>query len=69
MAGRRLKDLFSKLGSGQLHQMAREVGRRIWLEINEVNLRENILPTRERANIVLSKDANHSIAKVALRQL
>lgn len=48
---------------------AREVGRRIWSEINAVNLRENILPTRERANIVLSKGADHSIAEVALRQL
>lgn len=48
---------------------AREVGRRIWSEINEVNLRENILPTRERAHVVLSKGADHSIAQVALRQL
>jgi type I pantothenate kinase len=48
---------------------AREVGRRIWSEINAVNLRENILPTRERANIVLSKATDHSIAEVALRQL
>ena len=48
---------------------AREVGRRIWSEINEVNLRENILPTRERAHVVLSKGRDHSIAQVALRQL
>lgn len=48
---------------------AREVGRRIWSEINEVNLRENILPTRERANVVRSKGADHSIAEVSLRQL
>ena len=48
---------------------ARDVGRRIWSEINAVNLRENILPTRERANVVLSKAADHSIAEVALRQL
>lgn len=48
---------------------AREAGRRIWSEINEVNLRENILPTRERANVVLRKAADHSIAQVSLRQL
>jgi type I pantothenate kinase len=48
---------------------AREVGRRIWSEINEVNLRENILPTRERAHVVLRKQTDHSIAGVSLRQL
>jgi type I pantothenate kinase len=46
---------------------AREVGRQIWSEINAVNLRENILPTRERANIVLHKGADHAVAEVALR--
>ncbi|MBS0517847.1 MAG: type I pantothenate kinase [Proteobacteria bacterium] len=48
---------------------AREVGRRIWSEINEVNLLENILPTRERAHVVLSKAGDHSIERVSLRQL
>jgi type I pantothenate kinase len=47
---------------------ARAAGRRIWVTINEVNLRENILPTRERANVVLYKGADHSIARVSLRQ-
>src|SRR5699024_8061972 len=28
---------------------------RIWRDINEVNLRENILPTRERASLILKK--------------
>jgi type I pantothenate kinase len=48
---------------------AREVGRRIWSEINEVNLLENILPTRERAHVVLRKQSDHSIAEVSLRLL
>jgi type I pantothenate kinase len=48
---------------------AREVGRRIWLDINEVNLRENILPTRERAHVVLRKRSDHSIGQVSLRQI
>ncbi|SJZ86563.1 pantothenate kinase [Enhydrobacter aerosaccus] len=48
---------------------AREVGQRIWSEINAVNLRENILPTRERAHIVLSKGGDHAIERVSLRQL
>ena len=46
---------------------AREIGRQIWSEINAVNLRENILPTRERANIVLRKGTDHAVAEVALR--
>jgi type I pantothenate kinase len=48
---------------------ARAAGRRIWTEINGVNLRDNILPTRERAHVVLSKGADHSIESVALRQI
>jgi type I pantothenate kinase len=47
----------------------RQAGRRIWSSINEVNLRENILPTRERAHVVLYKGADHSIARVSLRQI
>ncbi len=47
----------------------REVGRRLWAEINEVNLRENILPTRERADVILRKRADHSIGQVSLLQL
>jgi type I pantothenate kinase len=41
----------------------------IWEKINGVNLRENILPTRQRADLILSKGADHSIEKVALRRL
>jgi type I pantothenate kinase len=48
---------------------AREIGRRIWSEINEVNLIENILPTRERAHVVLRKQSDHSIAEVSLQLL
>jgi type I pantothenate kinase len=48
---------------------AKEVARGIWREINQVNLRENILPTRERAHIVLRKTADHSVEQVRLRQI
>ena len=48
---------------------ARAAGRRIWSEINAVNLNENILPTRERAHVVLHKGADHAVSQVALRQL
>lgn len=42
---------------------------RIWEEINEVNLRENVLPTRERADLILEKGRRHSIQRVRLRKL
>lgn len=43
--------------------------RRIWREINGPNLRENILPTRERAQLILEKGQDHGIARVKLRKL
>jgi type I pantothenate kinase len=42
---------------------------RIWTEINEVNLRENVLPTRSRATLVLAKGRDHSVRRVRLRKL
>jgi len=48
---------------------ARDTGLRIWNEINGVNLRENILPTRSRADLILEKDADHSVRGVKLRKL
>jgi type I pantothenate kinase len=41
----------------------------IWTRINLPNLRENILPTRPRASLVLVKGASHRIEDVALRKL
>jgi type I pantothenate kinase len=48
---------------------ARQTARRIWREINLVNLRENILPTRERAHLVLEKGGDHAVRRVRLRKL
>ena len=48
---------------------AREMADRIWDEINGVNLRENILPTRGRADLILRKGADHSVERVALRRV
>ncbi|MFL9825803.1 type I pantothenate kinase [Rhodoplanes sp. SY1] len=41
----------------------------IWTRINLVNLQENILPTRQRADLILKKSETHRIAEVALRRL
>jgi len=43
--------------------------RRIWREINGLNLHENVLPTRERAQLILEKAADHRIANVQLRKI
>ena len=41
----------------------------IWTRINLVNLRENILPTRQRADLILKKVESHLVEEVALRRL
>jgi type I pantothenate kinase len=41
----------------------------IWTRINLVNLHENILPTRQRADLILKKGESHLIEEVALRRL
>jgi len=41
----------------------------IWTRINLVNLHENILPTRQRADLILKKVASHQVEEVALRKL
>jgi type I pantothenate kinase len=48
---------------------AREKALSIWNEINAVNLKENILPTRTRAFLILEKGADHSVRSVKLRKL
>ena len=48
---------------------ARETALSLWNRINLVNLRENILPTRLRAGLILTKGASHRIEQVALRKL
>lgn len=46
-----------------------DTARRIWEEINALNLRENIRPTRERAHLILGKGADHGVERVQLRKL
>jgi len=48
---------------------ARETALSIWRSINLVNLNENILPTRQRADLILRKGAEHAVESVALRKL
>ncbi len=48
---------------------ARDQALEIWRTINEKNLVENILPTRQRARLILRKGENHRIENVALRRI
>jgi type I pantothenate kinase len=48
---------------------ARVVALSLWRSINLVNLRENILPTRQRADLILRKGPDHAVETVALRKL
>jgi len=42
---------------------------RIWSTINEPNLEENILPTRGRASLVLTKAGDHRMRRMRLRKI
>lgn len=43
-------------------------GTRIWKEVNEVNLIENIEPTRAKATLVLHKASNHSVTCIRIKR-
>lgn len=49
-------------------QAAIDTASTIWEEINGLNLRQNILPSRERANLILIKGQDHAIETVKLRK-
>ena len=48
---------------------ARATADDIWTRINLKNLRNNILPTRQRADLILRKRSDHRIHSVTLRKL
>jgi len=56
---------FAQLSDEEINRHATQV----WHDINEVNLNENILPTRERAQLILEKGKDHSVETVLLRKL
>ncbi|MCA2492186.1 MULTISPECIES: type I pantothenate kinase, partial [Vibrio] len=47
---------------------AKSKAKEIWRNINGLNLELNILPTRERAHLILHKGVNHLVDKVSLRK-
>lgn len=44
------------------------IANQIWDEINGLNLQQNILPTRERASLILTKGKEHAVERVCLRK-
>lgn len=56
---------YSKLDEGEALKTSQE----IWNTINLVNLQKNILPTRQRANLIVKKGQDHAVESVVLRKL
>ena len=72
----RLRDSAFQDPASYFHTFARltteeatATGTHIWNEINGLNLRLNIAPTRERARLILEKGAEHSVQRVLLRKI
>ncbi len=55
----------SKMNPEEVEKFAQ----RVWTDINELNLFQNILPFRDRAQLILKKDAKHAVQQVKLRKL
>ena len=53
--------------AGLDHDESVATARGIWRSINAVNLRQNILPTRERADLILEKGPDHRVHRIRLR--
>jgi len=47
---------------------ATEFAHAVWDEINAPNLHENILPNRDRADVVVRKGPDHAVVGVTLRE-
>jgi len=48
---------------------SKKIAEDLWKNINYKNLRKNILPTRQRADLIMKKSNDHSVEEVALRKL
>lgn len=55
---------YSKLPENEAVNIATQ----LWNEINGLNLQKNILPTRERASLIMTKTANHAVKNLRLRK-
>jgi len=62
------EEFFNRFSSVNDDQ-AKEIANSIWKKINLVNLSENILPTKNKANLILKKNINHEINEIWLRNI
>ena len=60
------EDFFNRFSSTDIDQ-AKEIANSIWEKINLINLNENILPTKYKANLILKKNINHKTNEIWLR--
>ena len=67
-AFRREESYFHRYAS-MSYDEADQFARSVWSEINERNLVDNILPTRQRADLILRKGEQHAVEEVKLRKL
>ena len=63
------KRSFFRRFAGLTDEEALRTATGIWKAINEKNLVENVLPTRERADLILRKGSDHLVSQVKLRRL
>ncbi|HVZ14251.1 MAG TPA: type I pantothenate kinase [Bauldia sp.] len=73
---RRLRDTAFRDPQSYFHRYASldeaetvKIATGLWERINLVNLRENIVPTRPRADLILKKADDHHVETVALRRI
>lgn len=62
------RSYFHSIATSASEEEAKEFAMRTWYTINEVNLVENIIPTRPRATLVLFKGEDHRVRRVRLRK-
>jgi len=63
------KDFYINRFSQLSDDAARDLAREIWATINAKNLRENVAPYKNRANLILQKAHDHAVEKIYLRKL
>lgn len=56
--------LFAELSDVEAEGVATD----IWNRINKVNLKENILPTKYRADLIIEKSSNHQVENIRVRK-
>jgi type I pantothenate kinase len=54
---------FASMSSSQISQLASQV----WRDVNGPNLRATVLPSRERADLILEKGADHAVRRIRVR--